>query len=97
MVYLENEPYILSDCNTHVLANTSKMAVTRIDGIVEINPNIMESLYEQIASNYGKCYIETIDEFINPGYLDSIDWGNKPLVHLVSGKVVIYAREIESN
>jgi len=96
MVYLENEPYILSEDNTHVLASTSQMAVTRIDGVVEIDPKIIEELYEQISCDYGQCYIETIDEFINPEFFTSVGWGEgKPLVHLVNGKVVIHSRNLQ--
>ena len=91
MVYLENEPYILSADNSYVMANTKQMAVTRIDDIIEIDPKVMEALYDKISCEYGKCYIETIDESINAEFLQNVGWNGKPLVHLVNGKVVIHA------
>ena len=95
MVYLESEPYILSADNSCVLANAEQMAVTRIDGIIEIDPKVMEALYEQISCAYGQCYIETIDEFVNADFLQNVGWNGKPLVHLVNGKVVIHPVDID--
>jgi hypothetical protein len=95
MVYLENEPYILSADNSCVLANAEQMAVTRIDGIIEIDPKVMETLYEQISCAYGQCCIETIDEFENAEFLQDMGWNGKPLVHLVNGKVVIHPVDID--
>jgi predicted P-loop ATPase/GTPase len=96
LIYLEGEPYIMSEDNSTILANTNQLAVTRVDGIVEIDPKLIDSLLEEISQYYGKCYIETIDEFINPEFFTSVGWGEgKPLVNFVNGKVVIYAREID--
>ena len=95
MVYLESEPYILSADNSYVMANTKQMAVTRIDDVIEIDPKVMETLYEKISCAYGKCYIETIDESINTEFLQNVGWNGKPLVHLVNGKVVIHAVDID--
>jgi len=91
LVYLENEPYILSEDNSYVLVNSRHMAVTRIDDIIEIDPKIIESLYNKIAEDYGKCYVETMDEFTHPELFKNVAWGeSKPLVHFVNGKAVIH-------
>ena len=95
MVYLENEPYILSSDNSCVLASANQLAVTRIDDVIEIDPKVMEELYETISLAYGQCYIETVDEFVNSEFLENVGWTGKPLVHLVNGKCVIHAVEVD--